>query len=434
MMNRHLVVISVDAMVCEDLEFLKEQPNFKRVLANGSYIKHVRTVYPSLTHVVHTSIITGCTPARTGVVSNEHFCPGQEHSPWYNDLDEIKCDTLFHAVKRAGKTSCACRWPVTCGGQNIIDYLVPEIMDDDLAEEPDLLKLHKNLCSHAIYEDIIKPNISILNWRHSKHPTDELFQVKCVCDIIKKYKPDFIVTHPCLLDASRHQYGLFQNKLKYAMTMTDQLLGEILDAIDDAGISNNTDIVIVSDHGHIETVRSISINHFLEEGMLRLNEDGSLKNWDVYAKGCGLSCEIYVRDPKNNGKVETMLHKMKQEGIYGFSDVMTAAEAEQKYGLKGEFSFIVDTDGYTSFRDDLTGPAVKLLKNEDYRYGHSDHGHMPEKGPQPSMIVYGPDFKKGIVLEQGNIIDEAPTFAKILDISLKDAQGSPLEELLLNCT
>lgn len=71
-----------------------------------------------------------------------------------------------------------------------------------------------------------------------------------------------------------------------------------LDAIDDAGISNNTDIVIVSDHGHIETVRSISINHFLEEeGMLRLNEDGSLKNWDVYAKGCGLSCEIYVRDP-----------------------------------------------------------------------------------------------------------------------------------------
>ncbi|MDD6715450.1 MAG: hypothetical protein PUF49_03640 [Firmicutes bacterium] len=31
---------------------------------------------------------------------------------------------------------------------------------------------------------IIKPNVSILNRKHSKHPTDELFQVKCVYDIL----------------------------------------------------------------------------------------------------------------------------------------------------------------------------------------------------------------------------------------------------------
>ena len=68
-MANHLIVVSVDALVYEDLELLGKQPNVKRLLENGSLVRHMRTVYPSLTHIVHTTLMTGCTPDKTGIIA-----------------------------------------------------------------------------------------------------------------------------------------------------------------------------------------------------------------------------------------------------------------------------------------------------------------------------------------------------------------------------
>ena len=58
-MSKHTVVISVDAMVFEDLEYLRTLPNFSRLLDGASVIERVSTIYPSVTHPVHATIITG---------------------------------------------------------------------------------------------------------------------------------------------------------------------------------------------------------------------------------------------------------------------------------------------------------------------------------------------------------------------------------------
>ena len=61
----------------------------------------------------------------------------------------------------------------------------------------------------------------------------------------------------------------------------------------------------------------------------------------------------------------------------------------------------------------------------------STHGHMPEKGPQPIFLAMGPDFQKGMAIEKGEIINAAPTFAKVLGISLPDADGRPFDEIFI---
>ena len=43
----------------------------------------------------------------------------------------------------------------------------------------------------------------------------------------------------------------------------------------------------------------------------------------------------------------------------------------------------------------------------------------------------GPDVKAGAVMERQRIIDEAPTFAYMLGVSMEGAQGRCMEELLL---
>ena len=69
-MTNKLIVLSMDAMVTEDLEYLKNKPNFRKLFAHAAKVGKVRTVYPSLTYPAHTSIITGCRPGKHGVFDN----------------------------------------------------------------------------------------------------------------------------------------------------------------------------------------------------------------------------------------------------------------------------------------------------------------------------------------------------------------------------
>ncbi len=46
-MERHLIVISVDAMVTDDLPFLKNQPNMGQLMREGSVVWNVETISPA---------------------------------------------------------------------------------------------------------------------------------------------------------------------------------------------------------------------------------------------------------------------------------------------------------------------------------------------------------------------------------------------------
>ena len=104
--------------------------------------------------------------------------------------------------------------------------------------------------------------------------------------------------------------------------------------------------------------------------------------------------------------------------------------AREKYRLGGEFDFVLETDGYTSFAEGITRPLTASFSNDDYRLGRATHGYMPDKGPQPVFYAKGPDFRPGAELQRCDIVDEAPTFARILGFEMKDVDGRVLTELL----
>ena len=58
------------------------------------------------------------------------------------------------------------------------------------------------------------------------------------------------------------------------------------------------------------------------------------------------------------------------------------------------------------------------------------HGYHPEKGPRPAMLCCGPSFQKGVVIENAGIVDGAPTWARLLHVSLPGTDGHALTELL----
>lgn len=431
MKSKHLIVVSVDALVFEDLEYAKTLPMFGRILREGSVVERVKTIYPSLTHPVHASLLTGCPAGVTGIVSNTHFTPGNLESPWYNRLEEIRCETIFHAAKRAGLSTASCRWPVTANGGDCIDYLVPEVLPADMAgHEDNPIQAYINTGTSECLLDIVTE--ALKRYGHGNdHPAYDEFQIYCAAEIFRRFRPNLLFTHPGYVDHMRHCTGLFNERVNASVKETDRWISMLWNAAAETGLENDTDIIILSDHGQLGISRTVCPNVFLRDaGYIQADEQDHLVSWDAYALSCGLSAQVYLSHPEDSAlynSVRDSLEKMAARKDWGTERVFTREEVKELYGLDGGFSFVLESDGITSYSDEWAGPALRELDTSDYRFGHATHGHMPEKGPQPTMFAMGPSVRKGVIVPQGHILDHAATFAKILGIDFPQAQGKAAE-------
>ena len=434
-MAKHLVVASIDAMVFEDLEYCKTLPNFSKIMDGASVIERNMTIYPSVTHAVHATLITGNPPGVTGAINNGIFNPDcVTDNLWYNFMYQMGCETIFHAAKRAGLTTASASWPMTSNGEAVIDYLVPCALDADFVGfEKNPLDAYRNLGAQECVMPIIEEAVARFGWQN-RHPEVEEFQAYCCVEIIKRFKPNLLLTHPSYVDNQRHAGGVFGEKVNYSLRETDRWLGMMLDALEEAGIAEETDFVFLSDHGQINITRTISPNVYLaDKGLITLDGDGNITDWKAYSKSTGASAHVYLKDREDKAlyaEVYELLSEMAKEGIYGFERVYTADEMREKYMLYGDFSFVLETDGYTSFGEWTSRPSVRGFDLSDYRFGRGTHGHEPWKGPQPPFVAKGPSFKSGVVIAEGNVLNHAATLAAALGLELPESMGKPVSEIL----
>lgn len=429
-MKQKLIVISADALCDVDMEYLKTLPNFQKYLAGGSCVERVRSVYPTITYPCHTTMMTGVWPQKHGVLGNEEFIPGVEKAPWKWFYEAVKWDEdIFKAAKRAGLTTCGIFWPVT-GRHPAVDYLIdaywPQPGDTDIRE------VFARAGSSEEVLDIIVRQMKDCVLR--THPATERFQTRCAREIILRYQPDLMMVHPTNIDSYRHSYGLFNDKVKKGIEETDAYIGELMEAVEEAGLLEDTNLVLTSDHGHMEVKRILSPNILLADaGFIELDGQGRLKDWQAYCLSGGTSALIYLKDPSDqeiHRRVEEYLRGLAKEGIYGFTQVFSEEEVREKEHLGGDFSFVLETDGYTSFGKSLVRPLVNSFDETDYRYGRATHGHLPDRGIWPVFYAKGPGFLENVTLKTANLVDEAPTFARVLGVDLKGADGHALEQLL----
>lgn len=435
-MSKHLIVISVDALVFEDLEYARNLPAFQSLLERGSIVERITTVYPSSTHPVHASIITGVPTGDTGIICNKKIFKDNpiDTSEWFNSLDDIKAETIFHAAKRAGLTTAAAHWPLNTHGKHVIDYLVPNAMNEDfIGYENNPIEAYKALGATKPVLDIITEAYTLYGYEN-EHPGIDNFQTHCCVEIIKRFKPNLLLTHPGDVDAVRHDFGVFNDKVNLSLERTDRWIGQIVQATKDAGIYDDTDFVVLGDHGQINVMRAVRFNTVLKEhGFIRTDDQGKLLSYDAIIRSNGASALVYLSRP-NDEKLVASVYKLLSDYakslLYGFEAVFTAEEAKAKYGLFGDFSFVIETDGYTAFSNLLDGPTIVPYKTEDCKYCRATHGYAPEKGPQTTFFAAGPSIKKGVTIPRGSVLNHAPTFAAILGVSLSSAVGKPVTEIL----
>ncbi len=429
---KYAVVISEDAMVYEDFAVLKELPCFGSIWDKAAIIKRNRSIYPTITYPCHTTMRTGCYPDRHGVINNEQTILGEVSSKWEHFNHIVKVPDIFDRAKENGLTTAAVFWPVT-GKHPNIDWLVDEYWPQNPGE--DEAECYRDAGSNDETMEIVRRSIHYVRGHMRKHPWGDEFINACSCDIIERFKPNLLMLHPGNVDGYRHDAGVFSKKVIHGLHECDLWLSDILQALSNAGIQEETAVFVVSDHGQIDVRGNVLPNVLLRRaGLIDLNPDGSVRDYRAICKSTGASCQVWLKDPNDKqAYAETLraLEAARDEGAYGIERILTVEETEREEHLSGGFSFVLETNGTYSFGNDWREPVIRPVDTSDYKLAHGTHGYLPDKGPQPCLLAFGPGVRPGAVVEQAGIVDIAPTVAACLGFDMPGTDGRVVEEILL---
>ncbi len=420
---KHLIVISYDAFSEDNWEMAKSLPNMSKLISKGAYGNKLRSIYPTLTYAVHSTIVTGVYPDKHGIIHNNPCQPflKEKSQRWYWYRDSIKVPTIYDAVKEADMRATGILWPVT--GKSSIRYNMPEIVA--INNENQALKILKNGSPFFCIDMVLK-------YGHIRkgveQPYLDDFSTMCAVDTIKRKKPNLLLLHLIDLDDSKHKYGTDSIEVTNAVQRMDKRLGDIMNAAREAGIEEDTVFLVIGDHGQLDVRYKVHLNNILKDNNLIFEEDRSLK-WRAYVQGAGGSAYLHIKQGDEEAEKLSIeiLEKIIRENKYGIEALYNRHELDSLHVDKSVKYMIEAKKGY-SFDDELTDITIEDLEEQGIKY--ATHGYSPDKDNYKcNLIISGNIIRDEYELGNIEMVDVAPTMASILGIKFDQCDGRNLDEI-----
>lgn len=427
--NQHLVIISLDALGFRDInEHQSELPTLNKLVNGGTWVKEVKGIYPTLTYPSHTTIITGQYPSVHGIVNNTKIQPERRSPDWFWYQKDVKSPTLYDLARKQKLTTAAFLWPVTAGSK--ITYNLAEIFPNRIWTNQVLVSMR---ASSPLF--ILEMNKKYGKLRNGiRQPELDDFITACTVDTIKNKKPNLTLLHLVDMDSMRHRYGVRSDEAMEALHRLDNHVAQVIKATKDAGTFNDTNFVILGDHYQINVDRMIHLNTmFAKRGWLTAKPDQTFKkDWKVMAKTCDGSTYIYTKDFGQIDRLRDLI-----SGVEGVEKIYSGQEAAQR-GADPKCTLMVEAKAGYYFTDESDRAQVveKVLPD---MMGDADryrgvHGYDPDKpGYKTTMIFNGPMIKENNTVDKADLVDEAPTFAKLLGLKFPEPlAGSAIDDVFVD--
>jgi predicted AlkP superfamily pyrophosphatase or phosphodiesterase len=413
--HRHLIVISADALSEDNWEAVNRLPNISGLIAHGSHTRELESVFPTLTYVVHTTMVTGLYPDKHEVIHNNQFQPfvPENEQTWYWYRDSVRGPTLYDLARQHGLSTAGVMWPVS--GKSSMKYNLPEIVA--IKGENQALKV---LSAGNFFYCLG------LELRHGKirrginQPELDDFVAACAVDTITRKKPNLLLIHLIDLDDAKHRYGTKSIQVDAALSRLDRRVGEIIAATKEAGIYDQTSFVLLGDHGQIDIQQKVRLNNLLRgEGLI--HEDKGNMCWQAYLQSAGGSAYLYAKDSESERRAVEVLTKAMQDESYGIGSILTRAELDSLRATNSVNYALEAKLGY-SFDDSLENPTVENL--EELGITYATHGYSPHRPEYKCIfIASGATIARGKNFGPMDMVDVAPTLARILGLDFYPCDG-----------
>jgi predicted AlkP superfamily pyrophosphatase or phosphodiesterase len=405
--KRHVLVISVDGLGASLYDRLATKirlPNLRRLRKEGSYAEAVVGVYPSVTYPSHTTLVTGRMPAEHGIYSNlSSREPGKNAAEWFWFANAIKVPTLWDEARAHHLTTAAVFWPVTAGAA--MDWIVPEIWSPQRPLQVDPEYIAKYSTPGLLVEALMEIG--------PPQPGQELdvTRARLAAFILKKHKPDLMLVHLTDLDAEEHGFGPDSPQAPATLEKIDGHIGELLAADREAGLSDSTDVFIVSDHGFLPVQTEIEPNVLLvKAGLLSADEKGQVTGGRIDTVADGGSFFIYWPESEDlRSEVNEALKPLRDQGV-----LWATIDRSGLHDLGAEPAAQMALDAPADYAFDSAAAGNLLVKGKRTT---GTHGHLPFRQElQAYFVAWGPDIRAGVDLHTIRMTEIAPTILKGMGI------------------
>jgi predicted AlkP superfamily pyrophosphatase or phosphodiesterase len=394
-------------------------------MANGATASVV-SVYPSVTYPAHTTIVSGATPARHGILGNEEFQPldvsQSRELQWY--ASSIKVDTLWHAAARRKLKTAMVSWPVSVGAG---DYNFPEIFKLGGSLDETLQIIKANDRPDGFVDELHNKDPKLFS-NVTKDEGDDM-RTRFAEYIITDKRPDLLLVHLFDLDHFQHDFGPFTPEAFAMLEKADGYVGRILAAAERARTLEDTAVYIVSDHGFMPIKQRVHPGVLLAEaGLIKLKQekgaDGKMRNvvasWRAIPYSTAGSCSIILQNPSDRDALRKAHAIFKsREGKHGSGIFRVVEEKEIKQlGGNPNAAFALDAEEGFTFGSNYSGPFITDTSQR------GQHGYLPTRPDyRASFIMSGSVITRRGDLGEIRMIDIGPTIARVRILYLQNSEG-----------
>ena len=432
--DKRVLIIGADGLR-PDLVTLELMPTYARLQQEGTLFSEFYAAYPPHTRVNMTTFTTGVKPGRHGVLANLMFVPGAGEEGLVDTSNDrhlrgfeaqvgepfVAVPTLGDRLHAQGKR-LAVAASSSAGASFLWNPRHPERILNPASHygDPDLLALHEKL--GPVLPEKGRSKLERACWA-----ADALIDV-----LLDDPDNQVLVLWLSEPDASQHFYGLGSPEALEAQRVVDGCVARVLKALEQKGMADATDVLLVSDHGHSSVAAHRSLGDYLAtaHGDLKLTSRFTAVGDFVYAApgsvptdadlaalslwlGEQAWCDVVFSGPLDvPGAIP--LEVVQGASSPGRNPLLavsaTWSEEANPFGVPGTV-------------DALTSLAA--LK--------STHGSASPYDLRAFCLAYGPSFKRGFTsaLPCGTT-DIAPTLSALLGLPKSDSfDGRVLKEGLV---
>lgn len=427
--GRHVILVTIDGFANFHLKNAAlDLPVIRSLAAAGVEADSGETVFPSVTHPSHTTLVTGVTPRRHGVIGNRLTNRMTGERFHVTNLDRtaiVKGPTLFDAAKRANLTTASFFWPETKNDPSI-DFNVPEVFNAE--SQADIAAVPA-----AVLEELRGAGVPIDDYfRYYGDPflmgTSDHALAKAAAHAIRTRKPHLLAIHFLLTDEVQHELGAGHYRSLAALSSADHAVGILVEAVKAAGITANTTFVITADHGFATIDKQVNVAPIfaglVNSGAVKLHPQG----WSLYVE------RTPAFDARDGAALEEAYSKA--VALPGVARVVRAPEFHQ-LGLPTyeESPFIAGQDFLIGEVDTflVAGPAAGSTSAQPLVPPRHEHGYLPSHPKMFTPVVLsGRGIRRGGRIGHVRSLDIAPTIGALLGFTLGDVEGRVLTEALAN--
>ena len=403
-----VVVISLDGFPGFALEDPKLPiPTLRRLIREGTWSR-MHTINPTITWPNHTAMVTGVHADQHGLLVNGTIVrvagwPPIKVDPMISKEQMVQAPTVYDAAFQAGLTTAQIDW-VAINNAPTITWPFSEWASPDGPVEREMIAYG------ALATDEVA-NFTQCNilWR------DQVW-TKAAAYLIREHRPNLMLFHLLSLDSTHHHYGPKTFASLSAMAFLDSCVAQVVEAVQQAGMTKRTTFLVVSDHGFKSYTNQIRAAVALKAAGL---------DQAAYVLPEGGTGDLYLNSTNPPDLLPRIIGLMKS--IEGIDEViMSDRFSALGLPLPGKDPQMCDLlltakPGY-SFSGATGGPVTAAVPQQA-----GSHGYLASDPDLDAIfIASGYGVKPGIKLDRVATIDVAPTIARLLGVALPTANGKSL--------